>query len=103
MADRSDHQAEQRSARFTMTLDRAAEEQLNQLQAAFGLRSRAAVFDLATSLLHWAATQKQQGYSIGRSDGSTFQELLLPQAKPLQAAGQAATARAARTRLAQVS
>lgn len=74
----------ERPARFTMTLDASAEEQLNFLQASFGLRSRAAVFDLATSLLHWAALQSQQGFAVGRSNGETFQELLLPKAKMVE-------------------
>ena len=83
MAKRNDEEGSVRPARFTMTLDATAEDQLDFLQDTFGLRSRAAVFDLATSFLHWAALQKQQGFSVGRSNGESFQELLLPQTKPV--------------------
>ena len=66
------------STRYTLLLDDQANEMVARLQDTFGLRSRAAVFDLGTTLLNWVAEQKEEGFRIGRSDGKDFHELLIP-------------------------
>lgn len=67
-----------KASRFTMTVHPTADAQLTEMQRIFALPTRAAVFDLAVSFLAWAADQRLSGNTVGRHDGKTFQELLLP-------------------------
>jgi hypothetical protein len=66
------------SIRYTLILDAAANNNVEELQKAYSLRSKAAVFDLAARFLLWVSQQQALGYRVGRSDGKEFSELLLP-------------------------
>ena len=65
--------------RYTLLLEEDAAMTVERLQTVHGLRSRAAVFDLAITLLDWAANSRSSGFRIGRvNDDGNFQELLVP-------------------------
>lgn len=65
--------------RYTMLLDGPTVSRLNVLQKSCSLPTRAAVFDLAVSVLDWMVQQQLNGYEVGRSKGeNNFQPLLLP-------------------------
>lgn len=66
------------NARYTMLLDEHAVLTTNQLQAALGLSTRAAVFDLALVVLDWFVRQKQEDRQVGSMAADSFKEVLLP-------------------------
>lgn len=66
------------SGRYTLLLDEKANARVEFLQKALALRSRAAVFDMGTSLLSWYVEEYSKGYRLGKSDGQQFQELFVP-------------------------
>lgn len=66
------------AARYTLLLNDEANESIDYLQKALGLRSRAAVFDTGTALLKWYVDEYSKGYRLGKSDGTRFQELFVP-------------------------
>lgn len=64
--------------RYALLLDKAALSAVERLQATYGLRTKADVYDLAIRVLTWATEQQVNGYEFGRSKGEEFQPLHLP-------------------------
>jgi hypothetical protein len=65
------------STRYTLVLDERANQTVDLLQEQFGLRSKAAVFDLAITLLSWASKEIQIGNKVGKvtANSTAFQEV----------------------------
>ena len=67
--------------RYTVVIDDAMVETLDRLKKAYGLKTKADVFDLGVTVLWWMAQQQKNGYEVGRKIGDDpFQPLLIPQA-----------------------
>jgi len=64
--------------RYTMLLDEHAEQTIDRLVAAYGLRTRAAAYELSVRVMTWLTEQRLHGYEVGRFKLDTFQPLLLP-------------------------
>lgn len=65
--------------RYTMILDDDAVNSLERLRTAYGLKTKADVYQLAMRFLTWATNQLADGHEIGRSTKSgDFQPLLMP-------------------------
>jgi hypothetical protein len=72
------------ATRYTIVLDDDAMRDIERLRAAYRLKSKADVFDLASTVLSWIAQQQADGYDVGRARGDDFQPLLMP--RPLDVA-----------------
>lgn len=66
------------TSRYTLLLDGPNQERVDRLQESCGLTTRAAVFDLALSVLDWMVQQQIDGHEVGREKNGSFQPLLLP-------------------------
>lgn len=64
--------------RYTLVLDNDAAKCIDGLQSAYGLRTRAAAFELAVRVLQWLTEQKLAGYEIGRFKDEMFTPLVMP-------------------------
>lgn len=67
--------------RYTIELDEEAERGVDRLKAAYGLKTKADVYQLAIRLLNWATEQQVEGHEVGRyTKAEEFQPLLMPNA-----------------------
>ena len=66
-----------KSNRYTMLVDDDTTQTLNELKSRYGLKTRAAVFDLSLTFLNWATSEMERGNRVGRSDvENQFQEVV---------------------------
>ena len=65
------------TTRYTMLLDDSAPATVERLQATYGLKNKADVYDMAIRVLHWMTEQQFADYEIGRYKDEAFQPLLL--------------------------
>ena len=68
-------------SRYALLLSEPTVQVLDRIQAAYGLSTRAAVFDFSVVVLDWLDRQIAAGYDVGRSKDGDFQQLLLPYAR----------------------
>jgi hypothetical protein len=66
------------SQRYTLLLDDGAVRNVDRLQAAYQLKTRADVYQLATRVLTWITEQNANGREVGRFSNGDFQPLLMP-------------------------
>lgn len=70
-----------KSNRYTLVLDAPTVDLLDDLQLNLGLRTKAAVFDMAVNFLDWAVRQEADGFAVGRSKAGEFNQLLVPRSR----------------------
>jgi hypothetical protein len=70
-----------KSNRYTLVLDAPTVDLLDELQLNLGLRTKAAVFDMAVNFLDWAVRQEANGFAVGRSKAGEFNQLLVPRSR----------------------
>lgn len=68
------------TTRYTLLLDDGAVSNVERLRAAYNLRTKADVYDLAVRVLTWTTEQIVSEHEVGRYANGEFQPLLMPYA-----------------------
>lgn len=66
------------ATRYTLLLDDGAVRSVERLRAAYNLKNKAEVYDLAVRVLTWTTDQQAADFEVGRFKNEDFQPLLLP-------------------------